>query len=207
MNGFRKTGAISDSGIALAFAPERDGVVPGEGAALWMLESEESALAAGRVPWLEICGFGCAHDARSIAGFDLRGCGAVQAMQQSLADAGIGPEGVACIVASASGSRAGDEMEARALETVFADRLPQTPACAPKAAFGEAMGASGALCAVVAGMALQRQLAPPTANFAVQGARVPLSSGPVPISGEFALVNAFSCDGNNASLVIRLWKN
>ena len=206
VRGFSKTGAISASGVARPFAPNRDGVVPGEGSALLMLEAEEAAAERGRVLWLEVLGFGCFQDAHSINGFDLRGEGAAEAMRQALENSGIAPEQVACIVSSASGSRVGDEMEARALDRVFGAHLAKIPVCAPKAAFGEAMGASGALCAVVAGLSLQRQMIPPTAGFAGDSPRLRLSSASLPISGEYALVNAFGCEGNNASLVIRLWR-
>jgi len=187
---------------ALGFS--KTGVAPGEGSALWMLECEETALARGRVPWVEIAGFGSAQDAHRIAGFDLRGHGATEAMELALADAGITADEVACIIASANGSPAGDEMEARALNRVFG-RLSDIPVCAPKAAFGEAAGAAGAFSTVIAGLALQRQSLPPIAGTKANG--LPLSPSAQPISGEFALVNAFSCDGNNASLVVRLWKN
>jgi 3-oxoacyl-[acyl-carrier-protein] synthase II len=196
--GLRKTGALSVSGRACPFSAERDGVVPGEGSALWMLETQEAAESRGRAPWLEICGFGSTQAAHSINSFDVRGNGAAEAMQQALAESGIGPSDVSCIVASASGSRGGDEMEIRAIERVFGRRLADIPVCAPKGAFGEAMGASGALCALTAGLALQEQSLPPTPGF---------SQAATPICGEYAMVNAFGCDGNNASLVIRRWKN
>jgi 3-oxoacyl-[acyl-carrier-protein] synthase II len=196
--GLRKTGAVSSAACARPFSPERDGVIPGEGSALWMLETQDSAEARGRVPWLEICGFGSTQAAHSIHAFDVRGDGAAEAIGQALEQSDIAPCDIACIVASASGSRGGDAMEMRAIESVFGRRLADIPVCAPKAAFGEAMGASGALCALTAGLALQEQSLPPTPG---------LSESAIPISGEYALVNAFGCDGNNASLVIRLWKN
>jgi 3-oxoacyl-[acyl-carrier-protein] synthase II len=196
--GLRKAGAISGSGSAHPFSPARDGIVPGEGAALWMLETQESAESRGRAPWLEIGGFGSTQAAYSVNTFDVRGDGAAEAMEQALADSRIGPGEIGCIVASASGSRAGDEMEMRAIERVFGRKLAGIPVCAPKAAFGEAMGASGAQCALAAGLALQEQSLPPTPGY---------SEAAAAISGEYALVNAFGCDGNNASLVIRLWKN
>jgi len=204
--GFRKLGIASSSGCPRPFAADRDGVAPGEGSALWVLEPEELALARGRTPWLEIVGFGSAQDAHRIDGFDLKGEGAADAMQQAIADAHIAADQLACIIASASGSPAGDEMEARALKRVFGERLPETPLCAPKAAFGEAAGAAGALSAVVAGLALQQQALPPTAGFDSARNGLRLSGNSEPISGDYALINAFGCDGNNASMVIRLWK-
>ncbi len=198
VSGLRKTGALSGSGCARPFSAERDGIVPGEGSALWMLETQESAEARGHAPSLEIGGFGSTQSAYRINAFDLRGDGALEAMEQALLNSGISPGDVSCIVTSASGSRAGDEMEMRAIERVFGRRLADIPLCAPKATFGEAMGASGAMCALTAGLALEEQSLPPTSGY---------SQTATPIHGEYALINAFGCDGNNASLVIRLWKN
>jgi 3-oxoacyl-(acyl-carrier-protein) synthase len=163
-----------------------------------MLESLESAESRGHAPWLEIGGFGATQSAYRIDRFDLRGDGAAEAIEAALANSGIDAAEIACIVCSASGSRAGDEMELRAIEKVFGRRLSDIPLCAPKAAFGEAMGASGAMCAMTAGLALQEQSLPPTPGY---------SQTATPIQGEYALVNAFGCDGNNASLVVRLCKN
>jgi 3-oxoacyl-(acyl-carrier-protein) synthase len=97
-------------------------------------------------------------------------------------------------------------MESRALNNIFGTHLKDIPVCAPKAALGESMGASGALCATVAGIALRRQEVPPTAGFTSSESSLSLSAAPQKLNGEYALINAFSCDGNNASLVIRLWK-
>ena len=205
--GFQRLHLTSPTGAARPFDADRDGTVAGEGAALWMLESEETAKSRGATPILEILGFGAAHDAESILGYQVSGKGATLAMQRALEYSGINAADIACIVASASGSRTGDEMEARALSNVFGTRLSAIPACAPKAAVGECMGASGALCAAVAGLALQKQSVPPTSGFKGTDSGVKLSAELQEIDGEYALINAFSCDGNNASLVIRLWKN
>ncbi len=99
-------------------------------------------------------------------------------------------------------------MEASALRNVFGSSLGNIPCVScPKAATGEVMGGSGAFCAIVAGLALQRQQAPPTAGFSESQSGLLLSNAAQPFSGDYALVNAFSCDGNNAALVIRRWRN
>ena len=204
--GFRKMGAASPSGQAHPFAPGRDGAVVGEGSALWVLATEETAQVRGLHPWLEICGFGSAHDAAGSGDFQPSGQGATAAMEQALESAGIGPAQVSAIIAGASGSRPGDAMERRALQNVFQGRLKDIPICAPKAAIGETLGASGVFAALIGGLALARQCVPPTpgASEAADGLR--LSPAPQPFAGSYALVNAFSCDGNNASLVLRLWR-
>jgi 3-oxoacyl-(acyl-carrier-protein) synthase len=89
---------------------------------------------------------------------------------------------------------------------VFGDRAAEIPVCAPKAAFGEVLGASGALSALVGGLALARQEAPPTAGFARSEYNLKLAAAPQPFQGDYALVNCFGCDGNNAALVVRRWR-
>ena len=205
--GFEKLGLASPAGHPRPFAPDRDGSAIGEGAAIWMLESEETARARGAKPLLEVLGFGAAFDAGSTPGYNVAGEGAAAAIEQALEHSGIGADAIAGIVAGANGSRIGDEMEARALGRVFGDRLRDIPMAAPKAAFGECLGASGALCAIVAGIGLLRGEMPPTCGFTGPESALKLSSEPQAVRGEYALINAFSCDGNNASLVIRLWTN
>jgi 3-oxoacyl-[acyl-carrier-protein] synthase II len=195
---FRKVGVISERGCPRPFGTDRDGTVLGEGSALWMLETADGATAL-----LEICGFGAAHDAHSVQAYSVRADGATSAIRQALAAAGIGPDAVGCVIAGASGSRAGDQMEAHALRNVFGSRLERIPICAPKAAFGEALGASGALCAVTAGLALDKGVLPPTTGFLSAGDGLRLSSGQQNLEGEYALVNCFGCDGNNAALVLK----
>ena len=201
--GFRKTGVISPLGSLRPFSNDRDGTVLGEGSGLLVMETEETARARGAHPWAEISGFGCAHDAENINAYRVRAGGAAAAIEQALESAGIGPEQIGCIVSGASGSRTGDEMEARALINVFQDRVTKIPVCAPKAALGETMGAGGALGALVAAMALRKQTVPPTAGFEGANERLRLSAKPQPFEGEFALVNAFGCDGNNSAIVLR----
>lgn len=203
--GFAQLGLTSPTAQAKPFGTDRDGTIPGEGSALWMLETEETAQARGATPVLEILGFGTSHDASTILGYQVRGEGATEAMQQALDMSGIAGDSIACVIASANGSRTGDAMEARALSNVFGARLATLPVCAPKAALGEMMGGSGAVCAAIGGVALQRQELPPTHGFTATDSGLSLSAQTQKIQGEYALINAFGCDGNNASLVIRLW--
>lgn len=205
--GFQRLNLTTPSGVPHPFGTNRDGTVAGEGAALWMLESEDTAKSRGVKPLLEILGFGASHDATTNLGYQVTGKGATLAMQRALEYSGVNADQIACVIASANGSPSGDEMEARALSGVFGSRVAGIPVCAPKAALGECMGGSGALCAVIAGMALQRQEVPPTAGFAGTDTELKLSDKAQKVSGEYALINAFSCDGNNSSLVIRLWQS
>ncbi len=199
----RKAGITSERGKLRPFAADRDGTVLGEGSALWVLETFETAAQRGARALLEVCGFGAAHDAQSTDEFNVRAAGATEAIRQALRAAGTQPESVGCIISSASGSRTGDAMELHALHAVFGSRLREIPICAPKATFGESLGASGALLAVAAGIAVQRRKVPPTAGYDGGEPGLRLSSKPQEFTGEYALVNSFGCDGNNAALVLK----
>jgi 3-oxoacyl-[acyl-carrier-protein] synthase II len=202
-NSFQRAGLGSASGNMRPFGPDRDGSVVGEGSGLWSLETVESAARRGVSPLLEVGGFGSAHDASVLDGYSVRAEGASTAIRLALETAGIGPDQVGCIIASANGSRTGDAMEARALANVFGPSLSGIPVSAPKAAFGEALGVSGALLAIAGGMALTRRTAPPTAEFQGSDSPLRLSAQPQPFDRDCVLVNCFGCDGNNTALVLR----
>ncbi len=200
---FRKAGFTSPRGLIQPFGSDRDGSVVGEASAVWMLEAAEAAERRGVQPLLELAGFGSAHDAMSMDAYNVRAHGATAAISEALRSAGIGPEAIGGVIASANGSRTGDAMEANALRAVFGEKLADLPVCAPKAAFGECLGVSGALLAITGGIAIRRGLLPPTAGFEASDCGLGLSASPQPVHGDYLLVDCFGCDGNNAALVLK----
>ena len=201
--GLQKSGALSATGSVRPFAGARDGTVAGEGAALLMLEGEDDARARGVRPTIAIAGVGSTGGGQHLYTTDgVEAVDAEYAIRLALEQAGIDAPQVACIIASASGSRASDGIEARALQQVFGDRLVDIPVCAPKAAFGEAMGGAGAMCAIVASIALSRCRLPPTPGTTGHDGGIRLSADVQEVLGDYALVTAVGCDGNNAALVL-----
>jgi 3-oxoacyl-[acyl-carrier-protein] synthase II len=201
--GFHKSGAASPTGAARPFASGRNGSVPGEGAAFLVLETEADAREHGRNPLWEIAGAGSAHDGYPVKAGDANESGARTAIATALEKAGIESGQVACIVSGANGSEAMDQMEAHVLQQVFGSRLSGIPVCAPKAAMGEASGASGALNSVIAGIALQKQSLPPTPNYQENAYGLHMSAESLPVEGDYALVNAFGFDGIHSALVLK----
>jgi 3-oxoacyl-[acyl-carrier-protein] synthase II len=200
--GLDKAGALSASGCARPFAPDRDGIVQSEAAAVLLLEPAAQVLARGAATAVEVAGFGATH-VGFVDGAGPTSDGAREAMRTALAAAGVSPSEVACLVTAGSGARDADVAEARALRQVFGAALPSIPACAPKAAFGEALGGSGALAAMTAALALSRRLLAPTPGHTTNDYGLSLSPAAQPVPGHHALVNAFGCDGHNVSLVLR----
>lgn len=177
-------------------------VVPGEGAALFAMESAAQARARGAPLLVEIAGFAASYGLPNGSGPQIAVKAAQAAVEGALHDAGIAPEQIAGIITAANGSRSSAVIEARVLQHVFGKRLAEVPACAPKGALGEGLGSSGAMCALVGAMALERQSLPPTVGLAnCEGLSV--SSSQQRLTGDSVLLTAFGCDGNHAALVLR----
>lgn len=201
--GFRKNDWLSPANRALPFSARRDGVVLGEGAALVAMETLASAERRNTVPLAEFGGFGSAHDARSIQNYSPDHVGAVEAINQALGDAEMKDTDISFIISGASGSRGGDRLELEALREVFGARLAEIPVYSPKAACGETLGAAGALGVVAALLAFKRGQIPPTPAVEEVPADLRLSKEAQPCPGQTALITGFSCDGNNAALILK----
>ena len=179
------------------FDAARTGMVLGEGAAIFVLETEEAAEARGAEPLAELLGYGIASDAHNIT--EPHADGQVRAMREALASAGLEPGDIDYVNAHATGTGTGDRVELESLRAVFGDRIGALPVSATKAVHGHLVGA--------AGQALRHGLLPPTAHLtdpdpAADGFDlVPLEARPAP-GARRALSNSFAFGGTDAALVV-----
>ena len=122
---------------ALPFASGRDGFVASEGCALWVLESEEHAATRGAKVLARFVGGVRANDpTASAVGWGTGSARLARSLERGLARFDLGPTDFDRIVSGASGSRAGDRLEAEVLRKFFgADDMPAV--LAPKATVGE----------------------------------------------------------------------
>lgn len=184
------------------FSRDRDGMVQGEGAAVFCLEEREAALARGAEVLAEVVGFAMTADAGDLVAPSVDG--AVRAMEGALRDAGLAPAEVGYVNAHGTGTAANDRTEAEAIARVFGDRLP--PVSATKAMHGHAIGASGAIELLAVIMALRDGVIAPTLGFAGpdEGVALDLVPGMARRAEvEVALSNAFAFGGLNAVLALR----
>lgn len=142
------------------FSKNRSGLVLGEGAGILVLEDWEHAHARGATIYAEVLGFGANADAGDLTSPDMDGAAA--AVRLALADARLSPDAIDYVNAHGTGTMMNDRVESSALRAVFGDTPP--PLSSSKAVLGHALGAAGALEAVVAVRALYDQVIPPTAN-------------------------------------------
>jgi 3-oxoacyl-[acyl-carrier-protein] synthase II len=115
--GFARLGAIAPERCQ-PFDRRRKGMIPGEGAAVLVLEPLDAARRRGARIYAEVAGYGLSCDAHHMTAAHPEGDGAVRAMSRALADAGVAPEEVSYISAHGTGTPTNDRLEALAVERV-----------------------------------------------------------------------------------------
>jgi len=201
--GFTNMTALSSSGVSMPFDVKRDGFVMGEGAAVFVLEEWESAVARGATIHGEILGAASNADAHHITAPAPRGAGAAVCMRMALADSGLRADQVAQINAHGTSTPLNDAAEAEAVASVFVDDLP--PMTSTKGVTGHALGAAGSLEAAASLLSIRHRLIPPTANTTevLTDAKIDLVIGePRPWEPGPVMSNNFGFGGHNGTLVL-----
>jgi nodulation protein E len=187
------------------FSKGRNGMSLGEGGAVFILETLESALARGHAPLCELVGYGTSSDAKDPVRPDV--AGASSAIAQALEDAGMAPQDIHYVNAHGTATHANDMTESEAIVTVFGDDYGRrVPVSSTKPVHGHALGAGGGLELAITISALREQIAPPTINFLEADPRCPIDAVPnvarkTPIRA--AMSNSFAFGGINAVLIVR----
>jgi len=204
--GFARLGAIAPERCQ-PFDRDRQGMIPGEGAAVLVLETAERAAARGARVWAEIASYGLTCDAHHMTAAHPEGDGAARAMEEALAAGGLGPDDVSYVSAHGTGTPTNDRLEAAAVRRVFGER--RVPVSSIKSMIGHTMGAASAIEAAVCALAVTDDRVPPTANFERPDPDcdldcVPNEAREMPV--EAAMNNAYAFGGNNASVIFRKWR-
>jgi 3-oxoacyl-[acyl-carrier-protein] synthase II len=195
--------ALSSTGVSMPFDAKRDGFVMGEGAAVFILERYDLAVARGATILGEILGAGSNADAHHITAPAPGGTGAIACMKLALDDAGLSASDIALVNAHGTSTPLNDAAEAQAVSAVFGERA--VPVTSGKGVTGHALGAAGALEAAQVLLSFEHKLIPPTAGTTeldpalpvdlVLGAAREWTPGP-------AISNNFGFGGHNGSVII-----
>ncbi len=194
------------AGACRPFARGRDGFIAAEGSAILVLESLEHALARGARIYAEVMGHGVTFDAYHIAAPDPSGDGAIRAMRAALRNAGLEPEAVDYINAHGPGTPLADVMETVAIKKLFGDRAYQIPISSTKSMIGHAMGAAGAIEAMVCVQTIRDNMIHPTINLEDPDPECDLDYVPLvarQAQVDVAMSNSFGLGGQNASLIFK----
>ena len=203
--GFARLGAIAPE-VCQPFDRNRKGMVPGEGAAMLLLELEQNAVARGARIYCEVAGYGLSCDAHHMTAAHPQGEGAARAMQSALEKSGVTVEEVDYISAHGTGTPTNDRLETIAVKKTFGKRAYSIPISSVKSMLGHTMGAASAIEAAVCALAITEGQVPPTVNWKEQDPECDLDYVPnVARQREvrIAMNNAYAFGGNNSSLIFR----
>jgi 3-oxoacyl-[acyl-carrier-protein] synthase II len=202
--GFSRLGAIAKERCQ-PFDKNRKGMVPGEGAAVLVLEEAEASRARGAKIYAEILGYGISCDAHHMTAAHPQGEGAVRAMVGALKASGVGIEDVGYISAHGTGTPTNDRAESIAVRSLFGARADRVPVSSIKSMVGHTMGAASAIEAAACALAIDSGWIPPTINYEEPDPECDLDYVPNVARHSHprvALNNAYAFGGNNASLCL-----
>lgn len=191
------------------FDKHRDGFLMGEGAAILILESLESAQARGANILCEFTGYGTTDDAHHISAPAENGAGAAISMSLALANAGLKPDEISYINAHGTSTVLNDKSETAAIKTVFGEQAYKIPVSSTKSMTGHLLGASGALEAVIGTLTILENILPPTINYETPDPvcdldYVPNQSRKTTVHN--VMSNSFGFGGHNGTLILSRFK-
>lgn len=188
------------------FDAKREGFIFSEGAAALVVEELDHALARGAHIYAEVVGHASSGDAYHVAAPEPEAAGPIRAMRWALADAGLPPTAVDYINAHGTSTPLNDATETRAIKAVFGEHAYKLAVSSTKSMTGHAMGASGALEAIVCALTLHNGLIHPTINYENPDPECDLDYVPNqarPQAVNVTLSNSFGLGGQNACLVLK----
>jgi len=198
LTGFQQMGTLAQTG-AYPFDCHRQGLVLGEGAAVFILESAPQAQERRAKSYGRILGFGLTNDAHHISTPDPKARGAIAALRQCLARSDLQAQDIGYIHAHGTGTHLNDQQEARLIQTQFP---PEIWVSSTKGATGHTLGASGALGVAFCLLALQEQVLPPSVGLTAPGFDLNLVRRATPHPLHHTLCFSFGFGGQNAILAL-----
>ncbi|WP_341861325.1 beta-ketoacyl-[acyl-carrier-protein] synthase family protein [Gymnodinialimonas sp. 57CJ19] len=186
------------------FSANRNGMVQGEGAAVFVFEELDHARARGAEILAEVVGFAMTSDAADIVMPSQQG--AARAIGAALQDGGLNPEDVGYINAHGTGTAANDKVECAAVAHVFGPHADDLMISSTKSMHGHLIGGTGAVELLACIMALKDGVIAPTIGYQEPDPECALDVVPNEAreaNVDACLSNAFAFGGLNAVLALR----
>ena len=184
------------------FDRDRDGLVPGGGAATVILESYESAVKRGAPILAEVLSYGFSSNGDHISNPNVDGPS--RSLQMALKLAGVGLEEIGYINAHATSTTVGDRNEAKAIYNVFGDKCPLVTST--KGMTGHEMWMAGASEVIYSMIMMKNGFIAPNVNFEnpdEDSAKLNIPADRVEKQFDTFLSNSFGFGGTNSTLIIR----
>lgn len=206
--GFARLGAIAPD-VCRPFDRNRKGMIPGEGAAMLVLEPLSGAIERRARIYAEVLGYGLSCDAHHITAAHPQGDGAVRAMEKALSNCNLSPQSVSYISAHGTGTLTNDLCETIAVKRVFSDAAYDIPISSIKSMLGHTMGAASAIEASTCALSIFHDRIPPTMNLQEPDPECDLDYVANAMREHRVMVamnNAYAFGGNNSSLILKKYE-
>ena len=194
---FERMGALAKTGC-YPFDRDREGLVLGEGGAMFILETAELAARRQAKVYGKICGFGLTCDAYHISTPQTLGSSAARAIKQSLERSGLKPEDINYIHAHGTSTSLNDRHEAQLIQQIF----PQVAVSSTKGATGHTLGASGAIGTALTLMAMNDNCLPPCVGLKNLEFELDVVMQPREAKIDRAMCFSFGFGGQNAVVTL-----
>jgi 3-oxoacyl-[acyl-carrier-protein] synthase II len=191
------------------FDRDRDGFVPGEGAGILVLESEEHATKRGARIYGEILGYALTCDAFHQVAPDETGEAPARAVTLALADAAIEAKDVDYVNAHGTSTQLNDAGETKALKIALGDHAYKVAISSTKSMIGHLLGAAGAVEAIATLLTINRGIIHPTINYENPDPACDLDYVPNQARRKdvrIAISNGFGFGGHNAVVVLKKYE-
>ncbi len=186
---------------------DRDGFVLGEGAAIMVLETLESALSRGAKIYGTLVGAGISNDNHDIVQPEPTGCGQSQAMLKAMRAAGLEAREIVHVNAHGTSTPQGDVTEANSIAAALGSAVDGVVVTSTKSMTGHLLGGAGALETFATVMALRDRVVPPTINIETLEPGLPIDIAvnekrALPDGQLAAINNSFGFGGSNVAVAV-----
>jgi act minimal PKS ketosynthase (KS/KS alpha) len=147
------------------FDRDRDGFVLGEGSAMLVLETAESALRRDARIYCAVVGHAQRSNAFHMTGLEPDGVELAEAIRVAMARARLTPADIDYVNAHGSGTRQNDRHETGAFKSSLGEHAYRVPVSSIKSMIGHSLGAIGTLELAASALAIESNVVPPTANL------------------------------------------
>ncbi|SFW72527.1 beta-ketoacyl-[acyl-carrier-protein] synthase family protein [Chitinophaga sancti] len=207
--GFNSLMAISKTKCK-PFTKSRDGMSLGDGCAILILESLESAVERGATIYAEIKGYHILNEAYHATAPHPDGIYALKCMKSALAYGGMSTEDVDYINAHGTGTGKNDSAELKGCEALLHEKTTKTYVGSTKCLTGHTLGAAGSIEAIISILSMQHNAL--YANYEADDLPesekiefVTQNKNNIPL--DTVLSNSFGFGGNMASILLTKYKN
>ncbi|MBF0457273.1 MAG: beta-ketoacyl-[acyl-carrier-protein] synthase family protein [Nitrospirae bacterium] len=201
--GFNMLQALTED-MVRPFDKKRSGLALGEGAAFLVLENESHARARGAKCYGHVLGYSSCADASHLTAPHREGRGLATAITHAISQSGLKPKDITYINAHGTATVYNDAMETKAIKAALGAAAYATHVSSTKSMLGHAFGASGAIEALCALMAMKTSVIPPTINYRYPDPQCDLNYVPntaitTPVGAAMSLSAGFG--GQNAAVL------